>query len=407
MVSRRDFIKKAGAVPLIGLTAGVTGALLAPGPVEASEVVQDLADINNGGWCEASSYIPGWETYWPIAKPTNTRGWYSGACWASQRRPTSIQPDWLVIHLGGGIPNISRVCIYSVQNNYNNPDPYPPDVTAGTYPHANLFAIKDFTVEAWDGSAWQIVATIRGNESAKRVLDFTTPVRTSKFRLQITDIQPYTNYTLVAGFEAWGTTQYHDLTDQYNVLSTSALGTTGQMVTYNGLSAANAAATAQQTANASKYSAGLLPTLSVVAATVPALYDRTHFRAMELTEEQRGSGYVDTSGVVFNVDTGGQFSNEQVAHVFDTMSYSDMVSANQQLLGGLVAPGLGLILEEILLGMGGGEAIALGGAFLGIGVVGVGIVTGLAYGIFNPPPSYPNIIPNAEGGFMLYHPFGN
>ncbi len=45
---------------------------------------------------------------------------------------------------------------------------------------------QDFTVDAWDGSAWQPAASVTGNAEVKRQVPFTAPVRTAQVRITVT-----------------------------------------------------------------------------------------------------------------------------------------------------------------------------------------------------------------------------
>ena len=45
---------------------------------------------------------------------------------------------------------------------------------------------QDFTVETWDGSAWQAAATVTGNAEIKRQVPFAAPVHTSQVRITVT-----------------------------------------------------------------------------------------------------------------------------------------------------------------------------------------------------------------------------
>ncbi len=368
MLSRRSFIKKAGSVPLIGAVGMVTGSLVSK-IATASETVLNLADNANGAWADATSWAPGFEPYWAVINPFNQRSWYNGSCWASAGTPTKAAPQSLTVHLGGGIPNISKVCIYSVQNNYTNPNPNPPDVTAGTYPHANYFAVKDFTVEAWDGLAWHTVADVTNNEFAKLVITFSTPIRTDRFRIQVTATQPYTQLAMIAGFEAWGNTDYVDLTNKYNVIATTTYNTSGMLQVYDGLAAANAAAAAQQAYNSTVYAGAAMPTLSIQAATRP----RMHAALYTAFDFGGGGG----GGITWEPDVGGFFdftftpesgyTNDDVASAWNDMSEANRAVVDQDLkqllLGGGFAIAAGIFTRSpSLLGIG---AALTGAAVLG------------------------------------------
>jgi hypothetical protein len=45
---------------------------------------------------------------------------------------------------------------------------------------------QDFTVETWNGSAWQAAATVTGNTEIKRQVPFTAPVHTAQVRITVT-----------------------------------------------------------------------------------------------------------------------------------------------------------------------------------------------------------------------------
>ncbi len=394
-LSRRSFIKKAGAVPLIGAVGAVTGALVTK-TASASPMVINLADNANGAWADATSWAPGFEPYWAVINPFNQRGWYNGSCWASNVTPTETNPQSLTVHLGGGLPNISKVCIYSVQNNYTSPNPNPPDVTAGTYPHANYFAIKNFTVEAFDGLSWHIVANVTNNEYAKLVIDFVTPVRTNQFRIQVTETQPYTQLALIAGFEAWGTTDYVDLTNKYNVIATTSYGSSGMLQQYDSLSAANAAASAQAAYAALVYQQQP-PTINVVQSSRPRMID-TNFRAQTYWDEVfGGGGGGDAGGAVYGFDfhVSSGYSNYDYIPVRDALTQIERDQVDYQMrlaiMGGALAALTGTFLAIPAL-------IGFGAAVSGLGVIGYGRDT-------NFGGTDPTIVPNAFGGFGIYQRF--
>ncbi len=403
-MSRRDFIKKSGAVPLIGLTAGVAGALVS-GDVGADPALVNYASPSTGATATATSFAWGnFVATSAITPPFNTRSWTDGACWASAGTPTKSAPQSLTVRLGapaGAVIAVRKLCIYSVQNNYINPDPNPYDFGeyAGTpYTPANYFAIKDFTVEAWDGLSWQIVATVTNNDHAKLTIIFSTIVYTDKFRIQVTGTQSGTTIAMITGFEAWGYIDNPNLTNLYNVISTTPLGVSGMLQQYSGLSAANAAASAQSAYNNAIYGGGVLgvPTLSVQPVTRPRLVD-SNFHAQDITyDDVFGNGAAGGGGGIFGFDfvPSSGYTNHDFITINESLSLIEKNQVDYQMrlliMGGALTALLGSFLTMPAM-------VGYGAAISGVGILGLGrdAFTG----------TDTSIVPNAEGGFGIYHKF--
>jgi hypothetical protein len=56
----------------------------------------------------------------------------------------------------------------------------------GTTTEDAPYAIRDYTVEAWNGTAWNVVATITGNIKGATTHNFATPVIAQRLRVSIT-----------------------------------------------------------------------------------------------------------------------------------------------------------------------------------------------------------------------------
>jgi len=81
---------------------------------------------------------------------------------------------------------------------------------------------QDFTVDVWDGAAWQPAATVSGNTDVQRAVPFAQPVATSQVRITVTRDQqtPSGEFTRIS--EVWPGVVAADLpgTDQFAVPAT-------------------------------------------------------------------------------------------------------------------------------------------------------------------------------------------
>jgi hypothetical protein len=141
---------------LANVALSTAGALAAPSTTHAS-----------GGY-PASSAIDGEH------KGLN---WGNGGGWNDGTR--DVWPDTLEVDFSG-VRTINEIRVYTVQNDLRNPV----EPTATT--PADLYGIKDFNVQYWNGTAWVTVrgGSVIGNGKAMRVFKFPL-ITTTKIRVVV------------------------------------------------------------------------------------------------------------------------------------------------------------------------------------------------------------------------------
>ena len=94
-----------------------------------------------------------------------------------------------------GSKTLNSVNVYTVQDDWQSPVE-PSDTLTFTQD-----GIVNFTVQAWDGSVWQTVATVTSNNLVKRSIP--VAVTTSKIRINVTSaLNTLSRITEVEAF-AW------------------------------------------------------------------------------------------------------------------------------------------------------------------------------------------------------------
>ncbi len=151
----------------------------------------NVAAASNGAVATASS------TYGPTAAASNainsdhvgTAGW-----WADST--SSSYPDWLQVEFAGS-KTISEIDVFGVQQNYGSP-------VEPTLTMTSSYALTNFEVQYWTGSAWATVpgGSVTGNEKVWRKFTF-TPLTTSKIRVHVTNVAG-DNHSQVVEIEAYG-----------------------------------------------------------------------------------------------------------------------------------------------------------------------------------------------------------
>src|SRR4029078_9416211 len=101
--------------------------------------------------------------------------WTAGGGWADGTQDQ--YPDWVEIDFNGS-KTISQVVVYTSADDWQHPVE-PNDTMTFTQ-----FGIQDFTVQAWNGSAWQTLGTATNNNLVKRT--FNVAVTTTKIRVNVT-----------------------------------------------------------------------------------------------------------------------------------------------------------------------------------------------------------------------------
>jgi YVTN family beta-propeller protein len=118
--------------------------------------------------------------------------WTNGGGWADAT--VDAYPDWAQVDFNG-TKTISRVVVYTLQDNWQGPAE-PTDAMTFTQ-----YGIVDFTVQGWNGSTWVTLGTVAGNNLVKRTVTF-NPVSTSRIRVQVTNA--LASVSRITEIEAWG-----------------------------------------------------------------------------------------------------------------------------------------------------------------------------------------------------------
>jgi hypothetical protein len=154
----------------------------------------NVALASNGGVASASSQYSG---DYPISAINNGEragvNWSAGGGWADGT--LNQFPDWAEIDFNG-TKSIDKVVVYTVQDNWQSPVE-PTDTMTFTQ-----YGVTDFSVQGWDGSQWQTLATVTGNNLVKRTVTFAA-FTTTKIRIVVTGA--LNSLSRITEVEAWGT----------------------------------------------------------------------------------------------------------------------------------------------------------------------------------------------------------
>jgi Fungalysin metallopeptidase (M36)/Fungalysin/Thermolysin Propeptide Motif/F5/8 type C domain len=120
--------------------------------------------------------------------------WGNGGGWNDNTR--DIWPDWWQVDFNGS-KTINEIRVYTVQNDFRNP------VEPTLLTPANIYGIKDFDVQYWNGTAWVTVpaGSVTDNDKAMRVFVF-PEVTTSKVRITVTEGRNH--FSRILEVEAFG-----------------------------------------------------------------------------------------------------------------------------------------------------------------------------------------------------------
>ncbi len=121
--------------------------------------------------------------------------WENGGGWNDATR--GVWPDNLDITFGGGAKTINEIRVYTVQDNFNNPQEPTPEMTA------TFYGLIDFDIQYWNGSQWVTVAggAIRGNDKVMRTVSFPA-VATTKIRINVLNARAH--FSRITEVEAFG-----------------------------------------------------------------------------------------------------------------------------------------------------------------------------------------------------------
>jgi PKD repeat protein len=124
----------------------------------------DVALASSGATATASStYSAGYSPAGTIDGRRSGTGWGTSGGWHDA---SSVAfPDWLQINFNG-TRTIDHVVVYSLQDNYQNPLEPTNTMTFSRY------GLTSFDVQAWNGSGWVTLASVRGNNLVKRSVSF-------------------------------------------------------------------------------------------------------------------------------------------------------------------------------------------------------------------------------------------
>ena len=152
----------------------------------------NVALASAGAVASASSAYAGYPAYAINDNQRSGAGWGGGGGWNDATGGSF--PDWVQVDFGAA-KTIDRVVVYTLQDNYSNPVEPSDSMTFSAY------GIVDFTVQAWNGTAWATLASVTGNNLVKRTVTFPA-LTTDRIRVQITNA--LSGYSRITEVEAWG-----------------------------------------------------------------------------------------------------------------------------------------------------------------------------------------------------------
>jgi hypothetical protein len=164
-----------------------------------SQTVSAVSSLNvalatAGATASASSTL---NTGYPASSTINNErkgvNWGSGTAGWKDATPDAW-PDWLQVNFNGS-KSIDRVVVYSLQDAYTNP------VEPTSTMTFSLYGLRDFSVQAWNGSAWVTVGTVTGNTLVKRTVTFSA-FTTTRIRILVTNA--LASHARITEVEAWG-----------------------------------------------------------------------------------------------------------------------------------------------------------------------------------------------------------
>jgi RHS repeat-associated protein len=149
----------------------------------------NVAAASNGAIATASS------TYAGVVPGNAINGDHVGSAswWADDTSYT--YPDWIQVDFSGS-KTISEIDVFGVQQNYGGP-------VEPTLTMTSSYALTNFEVQYWTGSAWATVpgANVSGNDKVWRKFTF-APLTTSKIRVYVTNVAG-DNHSQVVEIEAY------------------------------------------------------------------------------------------------------------------------------------------------------------------------------------------------------------
>ena len=157
-------------------------------------VASNVALASAGAMATASStYGPGAPASAVIDNQRSGAGWGNGGGWEDATH--AAYPDWVQVTFSGQ-KVIDRVVVYTLRDDIGNPAEPSDTQTFAAY------GIVDFTVEGWNGSAWQALGSVTGNNLVKRTVSFPA-FTTDRIRVNVTRANYFKSR--IVEIEAWGT----------------------------------------------------------------------------------------------------------------------------------------------------------------------------------------------------------
>jgi RHS repeat-associated protein len=185
--------------------------------VEANQISASGARTNlalGRGATASSEILPGFPASAVVDGDRKGRNWGNGGGWADSTE-NEFSVDWLRVDLapnqaGSRLRTIDEVCVYTLQDNFNNPSEPTPEMTFSTAPNTGQ-GLTDFDVQYLSGSRWVTVpgGSISGNRNVMRRLTF-APITTAAIRVVVHRAATWTtipnNYSRLVEVEAFETT---------------------------------------------------------------------------------------------------------------------------------------------------------------------------------------------------------
>jgi hypothetical protein len=164
-----------------------------------SQVITSVSGAANVALASAGAVASASSIYsaaYPVSAVNDNRRsgtiWGNGGGWNDAT--VNAFPDWVQITFNGS-KSISRVVVYSLQDNYATPAEPTDTMTF------SLYGLVDFSVQGWNGSNWVTLANVSGNNLVKRSVSFPS-FTTDRIRVHVTNA--LYGYSRITEIEAWG-----------------------------------------------------------------------------------------------------------------------------------------------------------------------------------------------------------
>ena len=169
---------------------------LADCPATVCTTLNNVAAAVTGSIASASSTFTdrNYSTAGAIDGDRKGLNWENGGGWNDNTR--GAWPDSLTVSFSGG-KLINEIRVYTVQDNFKNPQEPSAEMTA------SLYGLIDFDIQYWDGSQWVTVpgGAIRGNDKVMRTVTFPY-VTTTNIRINVLNARAH--YSRITEVEAFG-----------------------------------------------------------------------------------------------------------------------------------------------------------------------------------------------------------